>query len=123
VDFPGILLDVDLELDIQHSYTGDLEVRLSIVDGPGITILDRPGPPPLYCDQDNIQAIFDDEASASASQVCNPSPALSGPLRPEQPLSTFDNLPATSRWQLVVTDRSSPDSGFLNGWCILATIR
>lgn len=123
VDFPGVLLDVDLELDIQHSYSGDLEITLKMVDGPVITLVDRPGTAPLYCNQADIRAVFDDEATADASQACSLSPALSGLLRPEQPLSVFDQFPAASRWQLVVADRSAPDSGVLNRWCILATIR
>lgn len=133
VEFPGILLDVDLELDIQHGYTGDLEITLSVLDcsiegcdvldSPTVAIVTRPGAPPQYCNQADIRAVFDDEAAASANQTCNPAPALSGSLRPEQPLALFDNLPASLLWQLTVSDQSTPDEGFLNRWCILATVR
>lgn len=133
VDFPGILLDVDLELDIQHGYIGDLEIALSVLDcsvegcdvldSPTVAIVTRPGTPPSYCDQADIRAVFDDEAAVSASQSCSPAPALAGSLRPQQPLALFDNLPASLVWQLTISDRSSPDEGVLNRWCILATVR
>jgi subtilisin-like proprotein convertase family protein len=122
VDFPGDLLDLNLGVEIDHTFVGDLSITLKMADGPQALLLSRPGPAPSYCAGDNIDATFDDEADTSGQQTCNPEPpAITGDIRPLQALSIFDGWPLTATWQLVIKDSSIPDEGQLKRWCLIGT--
>lgn len=124
VEFPGQIVDLDVFVKINHTYVGDLEIGLNMVDGPQTTLLARPGPAPLFCDQDNLELTFDDEGVVVANGICSASlPAISGIGSPLQPLYVFDNLPIASVWQITITDQSTPDTGTLERWCLIATLR
>ncbi len=124
VDFPGMILDLDIQIEINHTYPGDLIATLKKENNQATILFSRPGPPPDYCSGDNVSATFDDEALLISNTACNQTPpAISGPLRPLQPLYVFDNQPVSGLWQLVLSDRSTPDSGELVRWCLITTLR
>lgn len=124
VEFPGLILDLDVQINISHRYAGDLEVSLVAPDGAQAVLINRPGAPPNFCGQDDISATFDDEAGVIGNQLCAAQPpAVAGRVRPLFPLFVFENLPISGNWQLQVADKSSPDEGALNQWCLIATMR
>ena len=90
--------DVDVELDITHTYIGDLRVILTNPSGVSVTLHDRTGG-----SADDIVATYDDE----------------GATPPDLPaLSDFDDLPAMGVWTLTVTDNAGGDIGTLNSWTL-----
>jgi len=119
--FNGLILDVDVGLNITHTSVNDLTVEL--LRGPDVSrmILNRPvhGESGQLCLNDNIAATLDDEGRQPADLTCglNP-PALSGNLVPTQALSAFDHQPTDSVWGLIVRDLISSDVGKLEGWCL-----
>lgn len=109
VDSPLNVLDVNVLLNITHTYDGDLDIHLI---GPDNTIVE------LSTDNgasgnNFIDTLFDDEAATSITSGSAP---FTGSFRPEQPLSDFDLLPAAGDWQLKIVDDAGQDVGTLDSW-------
>lgn len=88
--------DVDVEVDITHTFQGDLIVELVSPDGTVVRLHNRTGGT-----IDNIQVTYDDEGFP--------------PSGPGQ-LSDFDGAPALGLWTLRVQDHAGIDLGSLNSW-------
>ena len=90
-----------------------------------VTIIDRPGSSDysasgdLGCLYDDIGATLDDEASALVEDMCRSTPpAISGPVRPNYPLSAFDGEDMGGTWRLTVVDEAAVDDGHLESWSL-----
>lgn len=108
---PGNILDLDVfQLDIDHTYLGDLEIELIHPNGTAALLWDR-----TCGTQNDIFASFDDEATEAA-----PCPPTDGGFyfSDVDPLTTFDNLPLAGNWRLRVTDRADRDGGSLNAFTL-----
>ncbi|MGD2130356.1 MAG: proprotein convertase P-domain-containing protein [Lysobacterales bacterium] len=116
----GAVSDVNVGLDVTHSWVGDLAFTLTSPEGTSVTILDRPGVPATTfgCSGDDIAAVFDDDASVTAEDMCNNLPAISGDVIPNNPLSAFDSQIADGEWTLGFEDLAGGDSGTLNDWSL-----
>ncbi len=119
------LIDVNIpQLDITHTWVGDLEATLVAPDGTEIVLFDRPGVPQssFGCDNDNINVSFDDEALASASQLenmCDAGPvAIFGAFQPIDPLATLVGKSAQGQWSLQITDHEQEDGGAITEWAL-----
>ena len=121
---PQTLTDVDVYVQISHTYVSDLVVTLEH-SRTFTTLLDRPGLPRTRygCPGDNVGAWFDDEARNVAEDQCTrPSPpntAIAGDVKPNSRLSTFYNTDSSGAWGLRVRDRHSRDVGRLVQWCLV----
>ena len=119
------LTDLDIWLDMTHTWVGDLTFLLEHVDSETqVTLIDRPGVPgSVYgCYNDDIDTTLDDSADDLVEDICRTSgAALSGVLRPMESLSAFNNELWAGTWRLSVIDSVSPDAGTLNNWCLLPT--
>jgi len=119
------LMNFSLYVDISHSWVGDLVIMLTNQQtGEKITILDRPGVPNSQsgCSSDNIITIFDDAAAQAAENKCSYSPAISGTYLPVEVLSTFSGMNISGTWTLNVSDNSPNDAGWVNHWCLQASV-
>ena len=117
------LLDVDIDINVPHTWVGDLVITVEH-GGVTATILDRPGSPASSngCNQDDIIAVFDDEGTAIAETMCNATgSAISGIVIPNDPLSVFDGMNPTGLWTLTIFDNVVADIGTLDSWCIITT--
>ncbi len=125
VDYAGSLVDVDLRLEIAHTWVGDLRAVLSHA-GQEVVLMERPGAgvnPPSGCPGNDVRVRLDDDAPAAVQEACNETPpALNGTLRPAEPLAAFAALPAEGDWLLTVSDPSRPDEGTLTAWCLVLTV-
>ena len=117
IDVPtvAILDDLDIGIDLTHTYVGDLKLDLVSPVGTSITLINRTG-----SSGDNIQTIFNDEALVSITSGVAP---FTGEYRPVGLLSSFDGQSLTGRWQLRVSDLATGDSGVLRGVRFLASPR
>ena len=92
VSATNTISDLDVSVDISHTFVGDLVVTLTHVDtGTSVIIIDRPGTDPNIgnngCSSDNIVATLDDEAASPVENECAPTPPhYRGHLQPEQSL-------------------------------------
>ncbi|GJM21401.1 MAG: hypothetical protein DHS20C15_13160 [Planctomycetota bacterium] len=118
---PYTVGDVNLEVSIDHTWTGDLQVFLEH-DGVEVLVVDRPQFPvlPFGCDQDNWIAIqLDDEGTGGAIEdQCQLGGNLTSPpaYTPASTLSAFDGMSARGRWNLRIVDNADMDLGSLVSW-------
>ncbi len=114
----GFVDDINVtNLNIQHSWVGDLRVELTSPSGTIITLFANPDGG--NCSGDDINISLDDEAAATNDELlstCGASPAIAGAFQPAQPLSTFNGEPITGNWTLTVYDDAQQDGGTLIGW-------
>ena len=126
IDDPRVIVDLDVRLDTNHTWVGDLIFTLTHQEsGSTITLIDRLGIPDSNggCGEDHIGAILDDEITGAVDNKCSvTAAAISGIYRPEQPLSSYDGEGIAGNWVLTVSDNSLDDIGHLNSWCMAAVI-
>lgn len=109
--------DVDVNLSVNHTWTGDLIVTLT--HGVSVVVVDRPGVPlsAFGCSLDNWSAItLDDEGGPSIENACATN--LVGTFTPASPLSAFDNGDAGGLWTLTVSDNAGADVGSVVSWSL-----
>lgn len=115
----GTIDDVNVSLDMTHTWVGDLSFTLSH-GGTDVVLLDRPGIPGSSwgCSRNNILATLDDAASAAVEGECaNSTPTINGSFSPNGSLAAFNGSNGDGTWTLTVDDAYvSADAGSLNGW-------
>jgi len=125
IDQPGIALDVNVYLNINHTWPGDLKAALiHQASGIRVDLIDQPGVPAssLGCGSARIQAILDDEASQPAENKCGSYPAgIAGIFQPASSLNQFHRQWTTGTWILEVSDHAAFDTGSLQKWCLEIT--
>ncbi len=91
--------DLDVDMDISHTFKGDLIVELRSPAGTTVRLHNRTGG-----STDNIVGTYDQSAT----------------LVPDGPgsLSDFNGETPLGNWILTVSDNDAIDSGMLNGWAI-----
>lgn len=99
--------DINVALNITHTYIGDITVELEgpfAIGFPRVTLFSEP------CgDFQNISCTVDD---AGTDTVCNATaPGISGTVHPFEALSAFNNKPANGTWTIYVTDPNMGDGG------------
>ncbi len=103
--------DINITLDITHTWISDLRITLTSPQGTSVTLLDD------KCDDlDDMNVIFDDKGltlNCSAS-----SPAIQGLVRPDENLSAFINEDFVGDWTLTVEDVFNADGGTINSFGI-----
>ncbi len=107
--------DVNVKININHTWDGDLRIRLQ---GPGgttfFTLSNRRGG-----SGDNFtNTVFDDEATVAISAGRAP---FTGSFRPETALSGLDGGNAQGTWTLTVFDAAAGDIGTLLNWTLILT--
>lgn len=112
VTFPGFIVDLNVNLTIYHTWDSDVSIYLISPNHNQIDLSSGNG----GSGDNYINTTFDDEA---LMPITAGSPPFTGSFRPEQLLSTFDNLPLTGSWVLKVTDNAAGDTGQLISWCLL----
>lgn len=122
VSSTATLNDLDVYLDVSHTWVGDLRVTLThLSTGTVLTLVDRPGVPAstFGCSGDNIDATLDDNAGSPIEDECDAGvPAIAGRFRPFQSLSAFDGELYGGQWRLTISDDAGGDTGVLNEWCL-----
>lgn len=116
-----VITDLNVDIDITHSWVGDVTITITSPNGTSAVIYDRPGvPASTYgCSGNNIVATFDDEAINPIETECaTTEPAISGNFIPQNPLSVFDGENTQGDWIITVSDSVSADGGTLNSWGI-----
>jgi len=91
------ITDVEVYVNITHTYIGDLIVELTSPEGTTVRLHNRSGG-----GTDNLVGWYDTEL------------AVNGPGA----LSDFAGESTTGEWALWVSDNASVDTGTLNEWCV-----
>jgi subtilisin-like proprotein convertase family protein len=106
--------DVNVTVNITHTFDGDLVLSLFPPTGPPISLVDRRG----GTGENFEDTVFDDEA---ATPITAGSPPFAGPFQPESPLSSADGIDSQGNWTLRVSDEGLVDTGTLNSWTLALT--
>jgi subtilisin-like proprotein convertase family protein len=104
--------DVNVRLNINHTFIGDLIITLISPLGTRIRLVANMGSnSPGY-----VNTVFDDEA---ASSIYTGSYPFTGSFIPDSPLRFLDGESVTGDWKLEVADVAGGDSGILASWALL----
>ena len=103
--------DVDILLDITHTWTNDLTLTVTSPAGTVVELTSING----GSGDNYTNTLFDDEAATSISSA---SPPFTGTFIPEQALSAFDGESSLGDWTLTVIDGAGGDGGALNSWTV-----
>ena len=106
-----IIDDVNVTLNLTHTFTGDLDIFLIAPDGTSVELSTDNG----GTGEDMINTVFDDEAS---SPITGGSAPFTGSFQPEGSLSDFDGLSSLGDWTLSITDDANADGGELQSWTL-----
>jgi subtilisin-like proprotein convertase family protein len=125
-----IVVDLDVYLEIDHTYVGDLVVTLSH-EGTTVILMNRPGEPatPGGCDADLLcekRIYLNDQAGISID--CSPDPCSTcfpgGQVEdqnyiPYELLNSFNGHDALGLWELTVADLNGGDVGEICSWGVV----
>jgi subtilisin-like proprotein convertase family protein len=110
---PGVVKDLDVRVNINHSWVGDLRVDLTGPDGTTVRLAEHPGGPDNG-GQNFVNTVFDDEAATSISAAAAP---YTGRFRPQNDqLERFNGKSQQGDWTLRVRDLFEGDTGILGSW-------
>jgi len=102
--------DVNVTIDITHSWIQDLDVTLISPQGTEVLLFDN------NCTSENgLNITYDDDALSTI--VCGINP-VTGIVQPTETLSILNNEIANGDWKLKVVDFWSGDVGTINSWSL-----
>lgn len=113
VDAAQTIRDVDVTVNITHTYIADLTISLAAPSGDTVTLFNPPLSPSLGANMANCR--YDDEAAISINAGTGP---FNGSYRPYSPLSRFDTQLAAGSWNLHVEDFGPDDLGTLHSYTL-----
>lgn len=112
---PPRLDRVTVTIDADHTWVGDVMMRLIAPNGTAIVLTQQPGGG-NNDGQNFIGTTFDDNAPSSINNGFAP---YSGTFAPDEPLSTFIGIDPNGNWTLELTDLfPAVDDGALQRWSI-----
>jgi len=97
IDSPGTIKDIQLDVNVAHTYVGDVRIVLRSPNGQELTLRDRVGGP-----GDGIRDSYTPERVAG--------------------LKALIGTPARGEWTLIISDHSRLDVGALEQWGIRFTL-
>ncbi len=126
--------DIDVELNIIHTFQGDIMVRLIAPGGSAtVTLVNRPGQPQTTNGfsannfgnaAGTVPFVLDDSASSTydTPPVADPGTAnVTGSWKPDlTSLATLNGTNVNGTWTLTVSDHASSDTGTLTRWSLVA---
>jgi hypothetical protein len=123
INVPDMLtiVDVDVEIDITHTYLADLDATLSLGNTTVPLFSDIAAMGGGFCNGDNMLATLDAEAGSSIeTNACvNVNvPAVNGTYQAEGNLSNFDGVNAQGNWSFFIADDGFGDLGTVNEVCL-----
>ncbi|MFD2587407.1 reprolysin-like metallopeptidase [Croceitalea marina] len=105
------IADLDVNLDISHTFLEDLIITLTSPSGTTITLLSK------NCGNlNNISAVFDDEGVELSCSTNTP--AINGTIQPLGSLSSFNGESSLGDWVLEIQDTANGDGGSLDSFSL-----
>ncbi len=106
----GTISDVNLNMNLSHTFLGDLIVTLISPAGTQVQLLNKRG-------GENAITTFDDLGSTLFTLGTDPS--ILGTIKPFQSLSVLNGQSSTGTWTLRIADTvNGGDGGILNSWSL-----
>ena len=111
---------MEVTVEIDHTYVGDLSAVLVSPDGASIRLFGEIANG--ACSGNDMVVVFSDAATATHEDfltTCDNGPAVEGTFQPLDELATFQGESAQGEWELIVTDDAGFDGGALTAFSIL----
>ncbi|WP_223788466.1 hypothetical protein [Marinicella meishanensis] len=121
----GTIDTMTVDMDVSHTWVGDLIFTLTKDGGPSVILMDRPGftGTGFGCGNDDVDAIFDDASGTPVESECAATPpAIGGVVSPEQALAGFNGVELSGNWTINVSDNAGFDTGNMNEICLIPVI-
>ncbi len=117
----GTVLDVEITLNLKHSFVGDLDAHLISPSGRTVQLFTGVGG--QFNDLQDLTLADDAEQSISTmdGDDLSPSGSYTGRWRPEGLLSDFIGDDSAGIWTLVIRDNVFADQGRLESWSLAIT--
>ncbi len=116
----GTIQDLNLGLNITHTWNGDLIVMLSH-GGTNVVVMNRPGG--TGNNDNGYNVILDDEGTSAIQTAVlagNAGPLVSPPnYIPNSALSAFDGMNKQGVWRVTISDNAGADTGSLVSWSLI----
>ena len=117
---PSPLTNVQVQINAQHTYVGDLIFTLTSPQGTVVTLLDRPGVPASTngCNNNNVNVLFAD-GQPDPEDICTGSSGDDWPVSdaaPVTPLADLIGEDGDGTWTLTVSDNAGGDTGAVVDW-------
>ena len=110
----GVIEDLDLQLDITHTWDADLIATLTSPGGTVFTLFSEVGG-----SGDNFTGTyFDDDA---ADSITSGSAPFAGSFRPVDAFAPLNGTDVVGDWILSIEDDATQDQGTLNTWSLFVT--
>jgi len=106
----GTLQDVNVKINIFHTFVTDLQITLIAPDGTRVQLYSLDG-----IGTNLLNTTFDDDAGASISRSLA---SFNGSFRPSQPLSVLNGKNPNGVWRLEVWDVFRLDGGRIDNWSL-----
>ncbi|QDU18158.1 Ig-like domain-containing protein [Urbifossiella limnaea] len=110
----GPIQDVNVSLNLFHTYTRDLRITLIAPDGTAVRLFNRYG----GSGNNLLGTTFDDQAATAVSGAAAP---FTGTFRPGAALAALNGRSPNGTWRLQVEDLSAGDGGYLDTWTLTLT--
>lgn len=107
------ILDVDVLLNVQHTFDADLSFSLISPQGTEIILAGGVG-----LDGNDFTATYFDDEAGIAIDSSAAAPPFTGNFKPVEKLWLFDGENSAGEWKLRVTDNGFQDGGALLSWSI-----
>jgi len=131
----GLLTDLDVDVDISHTWMGDLTASVTSPGGTNVVLFERPGTTaastlnggPFGCPGNNLDVLFNDESGNPPIEnaTCGNNPAYSGNAQPHNAapnnLSAVDGEAPTGIWNFNFMDPVNQDTGTMNEACLVVS--
>jgi subtilisin family serine protease/subtilisin-like proprotein convertase family protein len=108
----GTIADVNVAIDITHTYNADLDVFLVSPAGTRVELFTDVGG-----NGDGMNVTLDQEAGSAINSA--PQGVITGTWRPEGNLAALYGAAADGNWTLEITDDAGNDSGTLQSWALI----
>jgi len=106
-----LIEDINVTVDIDHTWVSDLRIALLDPSGGFILLSDQIG----GSGDNYTNTTFDDDAGQS---ITGGAPPFTGSFAPLEPLSTYNGQNSGGTWGLGIVDFVNFDGGALNSWSI-----
>lgn len=110
---------------LDHTYVGDLVVKLTSPQGTTVTLIDRPGATSGDNNGNNYctTTLDDDGAFTSIEAVDLALAPFTGSFLPASALSAFDGQNPDGTWVLNVSDNAGVDTGSVRAFSLIVTLQ
>lgn len=109
------IADLNVTVNITHTWVADLTLKLTSPSGTVVTLLTNKCDSATATSVNNISATFDDSGTPI---TCGDFPAIYGTITSEQLLSRFNDENSSGTWTLTALDPYNADGGTINSWSL-----